>query len=288
MRPYKRNALIVPDVFQERIFSSAARVEFFPGQNRIAYFAPQLPLDFAHGFRYCFAARSADHENIDVARGILLVASEGTVQISLLNAVNFLEGLRNQRRRANGVRQRKLDERVTYSTDRCKLTNGAQFEWPFRLIAARGKRLRAGQQRRTPIIRLARKSISACLPRVEVLVSVTEGIKMSKPSDLVQGTLDMLLLKILALEPMNGFAVSQRLKQVSGDVLQVSDGSLYPALHKLEQEGWITAEWKTSEYGRRAKYYSLTRLGRRQLEKEADNWGRLSSAISRVIKIKEA
>src|SRR5437879_11656014 len=78
---------------------------------------------------------------------------------------------------------------------------------------------------------------------------------------------------------MNGFAVSQRLKQVSGDVLQVSDGSLYPALHKLEQEGWITAEWKTSEYGRRAKYYSLTRLGRRQLEKEADNFGRLSSPI---------
>jgi PadR family transcriptional regulator, regulatory protein PadR len=122
-----------------------------------------------------------------------------------------------------------------------------------------------------------------------MLYSVTEDIKqMSKPADLVQGTLDMLLLKILALEPMNGFVVSQRLKQVSGDVLQVSDGSLYPALHKLEQEGWITAEWKTSEYGRRAKYYSLTRLGRRQLEKEADNWGRLSGAISRVIKLKEA
>jgi len=120
-----------------------------------------------------------------------------------------------------------------------------------------------------------------------VLASVTEDIDMSKPSDLVQGTLDMLLLKILALEPMNGFAVSQRLKQVSGDVLHVSDGSLYQALHKLEQEGWITAEWKTSEYGRRAKYYSLTRLGRRQLEKEADNWGRLSSAISRVIKLEE-
>jgi Transcriptional regulator PadR-like family len=85
--------------------------------------------------------------------------------------------------------------------------------------------------------------------RQSTLFSVTEGINMSKPSDLVQGTLDMLLLKILALEPMNGFAVSQRLKQVSGDVLQVSDGSLYPALHKLEQEGWITAEWKTSEKG---------------------------------------
>ena len=111
---------------------------------------------------------------------------------------------------------------------------------------------------------------------------------MSKPPDLLQGTLDMLLLKILALEPMNGFAVSQRLRQVSGDVLHVSDGSLYPALHKLEQEGWILAEWKTSEYGRRAKYYSLTRLGRRQLEKEANNWGRLSSAISRVIRRKEA
>src|ERR1043166_1236041 len=119
-------------------------------------------------------------------------------------------------------------------------------------------------------------------------ISVTEGSAMSRPSDLVQGTLDLLILKILALEPLNGWSISLRLKQVSGDVLQVSDGSLYPALHKLEQEGWIKAEWKTSEYGRRAKYYSLTRLGRRQLEKEADNWGRLSSAISRVIKIKEA
>jgi transcriptional regulator len=120
-----------------------------------------------------------------------------------------------------------------------------------------------------------------------MLYSVTEDIKlMSKPPDLVQGTLDMLLLKILGLGPMNGFAVSQRLKQVSGDVLQVSDGSLYSALHKLEQEGWITAEWKTSEKGRRAKYYSLTRLGRRHLESEADNWGRLSGAISRVVKLK--
>jgi len=111
---------------------------------------------------------------------------------------------------------------------------------------------------------------------------------MSKPSDLVQGTLDMLLLKILALEPMNGYAISQRLKQVSSDVLQVSDGSLYPALHKLEQEGWIKAEWKTTENGRRAKYYSLTRLGRRQLEKEAENWSRLSAAISHVVKLEEA
>lgn len=111
---------------------------------------------------------------------------------------------------------------------------------------------------------------------------------MSKPSDLVQGTLDMLLLKILALEPMNGFAVSQRLKQVSGDVLQVSDGSLYPALHKLEHQGWIRAEWKTTENNRRAKFYSLTRLGRQELAKETSNWARLSAAISQVIELKEA
>jgi PadR family transcriptional regulator len=111
---------------------------------------------------------------------------------------------------------------------------------------------------------------------------------MSRPSDLVQGTLDMLLLKILALEPMNGFAISQRLRQISSDALQVSDGSLYPALHKLEQEGWISARWKTTENNRRAKFYSLTRLGRGQLEREAENWGRLSTAISRVVKLKEA
>jgi PadR family transcriptional regulator len=111
---------------------------------------------------------------------------------------------------------------------------------------------------------------------------------MSKPSDLVQGTLDLLLLKILALEPLNGFAISIRLKQVSGDVLQVSDGSLYPALHKLEQEGWIKAEWRPSENNRRAKFYSLTRLGRRQLERESANWSRLSAAISSVIKLEEA
>jgi len=111
---------------------------------------------------------------------------------------------------------------------------------------------------------------------------------MSKPPDLVQGTLGLLLLKILALEPLNGFAISQRLKQISGDVLQVSDGSLYPALHKLEQEGWITAEWKATENNRRAKYYSLTRLGRGHFEKEAKNWSRLSAAISHVVKLKEA
>jgi PadR family transcriptional regulator, regulatory protein PadR len=111
---------------------------------------------------------------------------------------------------------------------------------------------------------------------------------MSKPSDLMQGTLDLLLLKVLALGPLHGLAISQRLRQVSGDVLQVSDGSLYPALHKLEQEGWIQAEWKTSELGRRAKFYSLTRLGRRALERETAQWDRLSAAIHRVVKLDEA
>ena len=120
------------------------------------------------------------------------------------------------------------------------------------------------------------------------LSSVTEGDDVSKPTDLVQGTLDLLILKILALEPLNGWAVSQRLKQVSRDVLQVSDGSLYPALHKLEQEGWISAEWKPSENHRRAKYYSLTRLGRAKLNQEASDWKRLSAAISRVVQLKEA
>lgn len=98
---------------------------------------------------------------------------------------------------------------------------------------------------------------------------------MSKPTDLVQGTLDLLLLKILALQPMHGWAVGQRLKQVSGEVLSVSDGSLYPALHKLEQEGWIAAEWKTSE------------LGRRQLRQEAAKWERLSGSITQVVRLEE-
>jgi PadR family transcriptional regulator len=111
---------------------------------------------------------------------------------------------------------------------------------------------------------------------------------MSKPTDLVQGTLDLLLLKILGLQPLHGWAISRRLKSISGDVLQVSEGSLYPALHKLEQEGWITAEWKQTENNRRAKFYSLTRLGRKQLETEAASWKLLSSAISHVIQLSEA
>jgi PadR family transcriptional regulator, regulatory protein PadR len=109
---------------------------------------------------------------------------------------------------------------------------------------------------------------------------------MSKPSDLVQGTLDLLLLKIIALEAQHGWAIAQRLKQVSRDELQMSDGSLYPALHKLELAGWITCEWKTSELGRRAKFYSLTPAGRKRLAHETEEWQRLSAAITRVLRVK--
>jgi PadR family transcriptional regulator len=111
---------------------------------------------------------------------------------------------------------------------------------------------------------------------------------VSRPTDLVQGTLDLLVLKMLALEPMNGWAIGQRLKQVSKDVLQVSDGSLYPALHKLEQEGWIAAEWRASENNRRAKFYSLTRAGRSRLAEERESWARLSKAIWMVVRLREA
>jgi PadR family transcriptional regulator, regulatory protein PadR len=110
---------------------------------------------------------------------------------------------------------------------------------------------------------------------------------MSKPPDLAQGFLGLLILKILALQSLHGWALSQRLKQVSGEVLQVSDGSLYPALHKLEHQGWIQAEWKPTENNRRAKFYSLTRLGRRYLEKETANWERISTAISSVMRLTE-
>src|SRR5678816_1160997 len=110
---------------------------------------------------------------------------------------------------------------------------------------------------------------------------------MSKPPDLMQGTLDLLLPKIIALAPQHGWAISQRLKQVSDQELQVSDGSLYPALHKLELAGWITAEWKVGELGRRAKFYTLTPAGRRRLEHETEHWQRVSGAITRVLQLKE-
>jgi len=101
---------------------------------------------------------------------------------------------------------------------------------------------------------------------------------------LVQGTLDMLVLKIIALEPMHGWAIAQRIRQMSGDVLQVGQGALYPCLHKLEQNGWIGAEWAMSENNRRAKYYSLTKDGFKVLEQESAQWERLSGAISTIIR----
>jgi PadR family transcriptional regulator PadR len=107
---------------------------------------------------------------------------------------------------------------------------------------------------------------------------------VSKPTDLVQGTLDLLILKTLALEPLHGWAVAQRIRQMSRKTLRVGPGALYPALHKLEHNGWITSEWSVSENGRRAKYYTLTRAGRKVLEREAAQWERLSAAISRIVR----
>lgn len=107
---------------------------------------------------------------------------------------------------------------------------------------------------------------------------------MTKPIDLVQGTLDMLILKTVALEPTHGWAIAQRIRQISNDVLQVKQGALYPALHRLEQQGWIKSEWGESENNRRAKYYSLTRAGRQYLGREHANWERLSGAIGLVMK----
>ena len=107
---------------------------------------------------------------------------------------------------------------------------------------------------------------------------------MGKPSDLVQGTLDLLILKTISLEPMHGWAIAKRIQQVSGEVLQVQQGSLYPALHRLEQQAWIKAQWAESETGRQAKFYSLTAPGRRRLDAELANWNRLSSAIDLVMR----
>ena len=106
---------------------------------------------------------------------------------------------------------------------------------------------------------------------------------MGKPTDLVQGTLDMLILKTISVEPMNGWAIAKRIVQISNDVLQVQQGSLYPALHRLEHHGWIKAAWHESENNRRAKFYALTAAGRKRLKSELENWRRLSGAIGLVI-----
>ncbi|MGH9743981.1 MAG: PadR family transcriptional regulator [Candidatus Acidiferrum sp.] len=106
---------------------------------------------------------------------------------------------------------------------------------------------------------------------------------MGKPSDLVQGTLDLLILKTISVEPKHGWAIAKRIQQISREVLQVQQGSLYPALHRLEQRGWIKSKWKETETGRKARFYSLTATGQSQLEKEAANWDRLSAAINLVV-----
>ena len=107
---------------------------------------------------------------------------------------------------------------------------------------------------------------------------------MAPPTDLLQGTLDLLILKTLALQPMHGWGIAQRIQQVSKDALQIGQGSLYPALHRLEYKGWISADWGASDNNRRAKFYSLTRTGKKQLETELENWDRLSTAIALVRK----
>jgi transcriptional regulator len=106
-------------------------------------------------------------------------------------------------------------------------------------------------------------------------------------SDLLQGTLDVLILKIVALEPLHGYGIAQRIRQISRDVLQVQQGSLYPALHRLEKRGWLRAEWGEAETGREAKFYSLTRVGRKQLEAETANWDRLSEAVTLILRMAE-
>ena len=107
---------------------------------------------------------------------------------------------------------------------------------------------------------------------------------MGKPTDLVQGTLDLLILKVLSLEPKHGWAIAKRIQQISREELQVQQGSLYPALYRLEQQGWITADWRASETGRDAKFYSLTAAGRKRLDEELASWNRLSRAINLVVR----
>jgi PadR family transcriptional regulator, regulatory protein PadR len=107
---------------------------------------------------------------------------------------------------------------------------------------------------------------------------------MPKPSDLLQGTLDLLILQTLQREPIHGWRISKRIQELSDEVLAVGQGSLYPALHRLEHQGWISSEWKESDLGRQARFYRLTRDGRQQLEREVENWKRLSSAVALVLK----
>jgi len=114
-------------------------------------------------------------------------------------------------------------------------------------------------------------------------LSIIEVLRVAKSSDLIQGTLDLLVLKTLARGPVHGWGIANRIQELSDDVLSVGQGSLYPALHRLEQQGWISAEWKDSDLGRSAKFYSLTREGRKQMESELKSWTKLSSAVALVL-----
>jgi PadR family transcriptional regulator PadR len=134
--------------------------------------------------------------------------------------------------------------------------------------------------RRPPAISSANRFV----PLSSICCQLLRGDRLSKPTDLVQGTLDLLVLKTIALQPMHGWAIAQRIRHMSGDVLQVGQGALYPCLHKLEQNGWISAEWAVSENNRRAKYYSLTEDGRKIMAQESAQWERLSEAISMIVR----
>jgi transcriptional regulator len=175
---------------------------------------------------------------------------------------------------------------------RCR-SGGSVCRRRHRILPAEGYRNRAAAAGRPRPPAVRKLLISRCYndPQgcgfaiVDYLGIVVDylGI-MSRPSDLVQGTLDLLILKTLATEPRHGWAIAKRIQQVSSDVLQVTQGSLYPALHRLEQQGWLKATWVQTESGREAKVYALTAAGRKQLTKELESWDRLSSAIRIVLR----
>ena len=122
------------------------------------------------------------------------------------------------------------------------------------------------------------------MPIYDSLGIIVDVLGMPKPSDLLQGTLDLLILRSISREPLHGWGIAKRIQALSDDVLSVQQGSLYPALHRLEQQGWIEAEWRDSDLGRSAKFYSLTRAGRKQLAREVETWDRLSSAVRLLLK----
>lgn len=139
-------------------------------------------------------------------------------------------------------------------------------------------------ERSRPIDETWRSPVNLLHPRdVSSLCESTRDPGVSDETDVLQGTLDLLILRTIALEPMHGWAIAQRIQQISDDLLRVQQGSLYPALHRLEHQGWITADWGVSENNRRARFYSLTRAGRKQVEAEVAKWERLSAGVNLVL-----